>query len=163
MTEGLPGKPSAPRIGVYRMNQIALQSSCLLGDPCPVCRLHASCHGLKRCRDCRRGRAWNCERAYLTPPAFTVQFKQALALINQGLAVFIHRNKALRLTFSKITQLRDRSLKVDEQLLMDYALGVKYARAIIEDPTAGWAVQPTVVERSGDVAQKDKERVLYFA
>jgi hypothetical protein len=144
------------------MNQIALQSSCLLGDPCPVCRLHAGCHGTQRCRDCRRGKAWNCERAYLAPPAFTVQFRQALALINQGLAVFIHRNKALRLTFSKVAKLRDQSLKVDEQLLMDYAQGDKRARAIIEDPSAGWAVRTPVVEVSGELLRKDKERVLYF-
>jgi hypothetical protein len=151
------------RIGVYRMNQLTMQSGCMLGDLCATCRLHASCRTAKPCRDCRRKKTWECERARPTPPAFTVRFHQALALVRQGLAVFIHRQSALRLTFLKLTQLRDRSLKVDEQLLMDYAQGDRRARAIIEDPSAGWAVQPPVVEVSGNAARQNQERVLYFA
>jgi hypothetical protein len=144
------------------MNQLAMQSGCLLGEPCPTCRRHLPCRTAKPCRDCRRKKTWECERAQPAPPAFTLRFDQALALVRQGLAVFIHRQSALRLTFSKVTQLRDRSLKVDERLLMDYAQGDKRARAIIEDPTAGWAVKPPVVAVPSDDDRIRKERVLYF-
>jgi hypothetical protein len=162
MTPQPPGKASLP-IGVYRMNQLAMQSGCILGDLCPTCRFHAFCRTIKPCRECRRKKTWECERAQPAPPAFTVRFNQALALVRQGLAVFIQRQSALRLTFSKVTQLRDCSLKVDEQLLMDYAQGDRRARAIIEDPDSGWVVQPPVVELSEDVAAQNEERVLYFA
>ncbi len=80
----------------------------------------------------------------------------------RGLADFIHRQSALRLTFSKIAHLRDMSLRIDEEFLMAYALGDRRARAIIDDDDAGWSVQPPVVQVPADVFQKSEERVLYF-
>jgi hypothetical protein len=149
----------AGRIAVYRMYQPTLYSPCLLGDPCFVCRQHASCRHEKACRDCKRGRAPECQRAKPTRPAFTVRFNQAMTLVVRGLAEFINRRTALRLTFSKVVHLRDRSLRVDERLLMDYAQGRAYAQAIIDDPAAGWSVQPPVARIS---RQALKKRVLYF-
>lgn len=48
-----------------------------------------------------------------------VNFKVAMTMVNHGLAHFIDRSSALRLTFSKIAQLRDRSLKIDERFMED--------------------------------------------
>jgi hypothetical protein len=152
---------SPKQIPVYRMHQPALQSPCLLGEPCAVCRLHAPCRS-KPCRDCRRGRTPECERAQPTAPAFTVRFNQALALVRNGLADFINRQTALRLTFSKIAHLRDQSLRIDERFLLAYAQGDKRARAVMDDPDAGWSVRVPVVQVAHHVVQKSKERVLYF-
>src|SRR5512137_1838189 len=127
------------QIPVYRMYQAALHSPCLLGEPCGVCRLHAPCRTGKACRDCRRGRTPECERAQPAALAFTVRFNQALALVRNGLADFINRQTALRLTFSKIAHLRDQSLRIDERFLLAYAQGDKRARAVMDDPDAGWS------------------------
>lgn len=89
-------------------------------------------------------------------------FNQALSLVRQGLAEFILRQTALRLTFSKIAHLRDQSLRIDERFLMAYAQGDKRAKAIIDDPTAGWSMPPTIVQVPAALLQKGDERVLYF-
>jgi hypothetical protein len=91
-----------------------------------------------------------------------VRFNQALALVRHGLADFINRQTALRLTFSKIAHLRDQSLRVDEEFLMAYVRGDKRARAIIDDPDAGWSARPPIVQVPAKVLQKSEERVLYF-
>jgi hypothetical protein len=149
-------------IPVYRMHQPALHSPCLLGEPCAVCRLHAPCRSAKPCRDCRRGRTPECERAQPTAPAFTVRFNQALALVRNGLADFINRQTALRLTFSKIAHLRDQSLRIDERFLLAYARGDRRAKAVMDDPTAGWSVRVPAVQVTHQVQQKSRERVLSF-
>lgn len=154
---------SAKQIPVYRMHQPTLHSPCLLGEPCTVCRLHASCRSGRACRDCRRGRTPECERAQPTAPAFTVRFSQALALVRHGLADFINRQTALRLTFSKIAHLRDQSLRIDERFLLAYAQGDKRARAIIDDPTVGWSARPPAAQVARHVARESKERVLCFS
>jgi hypothetical protein len=150
------------QIPVYRRHQPALDSPCLLGEPCAICRAHAHCREGKACRDCRRGRTPECERARPTLPAFTVKFNQALALVRQGLAEFINRQTALRLTFSKVAHLRDQSQRIDERFLMAYVQGDKRARAIIDDPDAGWSTPPAIVQVPADVLHQDAERVLYF-
>lgn len=152
----------AKQIPVYRMHQPTLYSPCLLGDPCAVCSAHAACRSTKACRDCRRGRTPECERAQPTLPAFTVKFTQALALVRQGLADFINRQTALRLTFSKVAYLRDRSLRIDERFLLAYAQGNQGARAIIDDQGVGWNVRLPVTRIPGIVTQESKA-VLYFS
>jgi hypothetical protein len=156
-------QPSSKQIAVYRMHQPTLYSPCLLGEPCAVCRAHGACRGAKPCRDCRRGRTPECERAQPAVPAFTVKFNQALALVRHGLADFINRQTALRLTFSKIAHLRDQSLRIDERFLMAYARGDKRARAIMDDEVAGWSARRPVVPTPSSVIRESKERVLHFA
>ncbi len=91
-----------------------------------------------------------------------MRFNEALALVRHGLADFINRQTALRLTFSKIAHLRDQSLRIDERFLLAYVRGDKRARAIIDDPAVGWsATLPPVRVASRDV-QGAKERVLCF-
>jgi hypothetical protein len=88
-------------------------------------------------------------------------FSQALALVRQGLAEFILRQTALRLTFSKVSHLRDQSLRIDERFLMAYAQGDKRARAVIDDQTAGWSSPPAIMQVPAALLQA-QERVLYF-
>jgi hypothetical protein len=150
----------AKQIPVYRMYQPTLHSPCLLGDPCAVCSAHSACRNGKPCRDCRRGRTPECERAEPAIPAFTVKFNQALALVRQGLAAFINRQTALRLTFSKVSHLRDQSLRIDEQFLLAYVQGDKRARAIIDDETVGWSNRPATVTK--ERVKSENERVQCF-
>lgn len=67
--------------------------------------------------------------------AFSIPVKSAVALVKDGLALFVHSGTAIQLTFSKLAQLRDVSLKIDEHMLMAYATGKKFARAAID---GGW-------------------------
>lgn len=121
------------------MHQPAMTSPCMLGEPCATCSAHApsSSGEVCNCRDCRRGKTL-CERATPAVPAFVVTFKEAMTFVNHGLAQFINRNTALRLTFSKIAQLRDRSLKVDEAFLMRYVEGGKSEREAIDGMGDSW-------------------------
>lgn len=150
------------RIGVYRQHQLAMQSPCLLGEPCAVCSAHALCREGKQCRACRRGRRPECERAFPAEPAYTVTFGQALALVRRGLAEFINQNSALRLTYSKIAHLRDQSLRIDEQFLLAYVDGEERARAIIDDTRVGWSAPPAIIPVAAEVIRRSQERVLYF-
>jgi len=65
-----------------------------------------------------------------------VKFADAVRLVKNRLAKFIHQNSALQLRYSRLMHLRDASLKVDERVVFDYAVGVRYARVIID---FGWA------------------------
>lgn len=150
------------RIRVYRQHQLAMQSPCLLGEPCPVCSAHAQCREGKPCRPCRRGKRPECERAIQAEPAYTVTFRQAVALVKKGLAEFIHQRSALRLTYSKIAHLRDQSLRIDEQFLLAYVDGEERARAIIDDSTVGWSAPPAITPVPAEVIRRSQERVLYF-
>jgi hypothetical protein len=104
-------------ISVYRMHQPTLISPCLLGDPCSVCVLHALCHSGEPCKGCRKGRAYECERAYPASPAFVLNVTSAVQLVKDGFARFIHRNSALQLTFAQLVYLRDQSCRVDEHVV----------------------------------------------
>lgn len=68
-----------------------------------------------------------------------IPWKSALALVQDGLAIFAHEGKAIQLTFSKLAQLRDRSLKIDEAMLIAYASGKRQARAVIDYGWTGFA------------------------
>lgn len=164
-------------VAVYRIHQASMFSPCMLGSPCSVCAAHTACHDAanrgepgRQCPDCRRGRVL-CPRATAAEPAFYLSFTRALVFVRHGLATFINHNKALRLTFSKIAQLRDRSLKIDENALIAYADDLLFqeskgrrgkrntrARSAIQ----GWRFNQHVVEVPAAVATAAKERVQCF-
>ena len=135
---------SAKQIPVYRKHQPTLKSPCLLGNPCSVCKEHVRCLTGDPCRGCRRGKFANCELSTPTEPAFTVTRSRALVLIRHGLADFIMRQTALRLTFSNFAHLRDYSLRIDEQFLINYASGEKREIAVIENGWRGYAIAPLI-------------------
>jgi hypothetical protein len=164
-------------VAVYRMHQQSMFSPCILGSPCSVCAAHAECHSAchrgepgRQCQDCRRGRVL-CPRAAPAEPAFYISFTRALVFVRHGLATFINNNKALRLTFSKIAQLRDRSLKIDENALIAYAddllfqesrgrRGKRNTRA--RSAIRGWRFNEPVVEVPAAVMAASKERIQCF-
>lgn len=164
-------------VAVYRMHQPSMFSPCMLGSPCSVCAAHAACHIAsgrgepgRQCPDCRRGKA-PCQRATPAEPAFHLSFTHALVFVRHGLATFINNNKALRLTFSKIAQLRDRSLKIDENALIAYAddllfqeskgrRGRRNTRA--RSAVQGWRFSEPVIEVPAAVMAASKERVQCF-
>ncbi|HWX56675.1 MAG TPA: hypothetical protein VN176_18985 [Verrucomicrobiae bacterium] len=126
---------SARLVPVYRKHQPTQVSPCLLAEPCPVCALHVACRAGSPCKACRRGKAHHCERASPAEPAFLVKIADAVRLVKNGLASFVHQNSAVQLNYSKLIHLRDRSSKVDERLVFDYAIGMRYARVAID---LGW-------------------------
>jgi hypothetical protein len=164
-------------VAVYRIHQPSKFSPCMLGTPCSVCAAHTACHDAsnrgepgRQCPDCRRGRVF-CPRATAAEPAFYLSFTRALVFVRHGLATFINDNKALRLTFSKITQLRDRSLKIDENVLIAYADDLLFqeskgrrgkrntrARSAIQ----GWRFNQRVIELPAAALAASKERVQCF-
>ncbi len=109
-------------VPVYRMHQPSFVSPCILGDPCRTCAIHAYCLS-DPCKDCLQGRTVGCERAYPAPPAFAVRIPSAIALVRDGMAEFIHQNNALRLTFAKITYLRDTSCNINGTAIWEYVAG----------------------------------------
>jgi hypothetical protein len=76
-----------------------------------------------------------CERAYPATPAFVVRIRSAIQLVRNGDAVFIHQNNALRLTFAKLTYLRDTSCKINGVAIWEYAAGSQRVRAALY---VGW-------------------------
>lgn len=158
-------------VPVYRMHQPSMVSPCMLGSPCSVCAAHADCRTGRQCRDCRCGRVL-CLRATPAEPAFHLTFTRAMAFVRHGLATFINRNQALRLTFSKIAQLRDHSLKIDESVLIAYAddslfLSSAGERGKRDRRTRvaidyGWRFREPVVEIPASVMAASKERVQCF-
>lgn len=133
---------SEPLIAVYRMHQPTLVSPCIMGEPCRVCALHAPCQAGKPCKGCRRGKAYECERAYPTPPAFAVRVTAALQLVRDGVATFIHKNTALRLNFARLTHLRDLSCKVNGYVIWQYAIGSRYVRIAVD---LAWAIPIAII------------------
>lgn len=109
-------------VPVYRMHQPAFVSPCILGTPCHTCAIHAYCLA-HPCKECRQGKTVKCERAYPAPPAFAVRVVSAIALVRHGMAEFIHQNSALRLSFAKITYLRDTSCNINGTAIWEYAAG----------------------------------------
>lgn len=104
------------------MHQLSLLSPCLLGHPCYTCAIHAYCLS-DPCKDCLQGKTVACERAYPAPPAFAVRVVSAIRLVRDGMAQFIHQNNALRLSFAKITYLRDTSCNINGTAIWEYAAG----------------------------------------
>ena len=109
-------------VPVYRMHQPSFVSPCILGDPCHTCAIHAYCRS-NPCKDCLQGKTVTCERAYPAPPAFAVRVVSAIKLVSDGMAEFIHQNSALRLSFAKITYLRDTSCNINGTAIWEYVAG----------------------------------------
>jgi hypothetical protein len=125
-------------IAVYRMHQPTYVSPCILGTPCRVCALHASCRrGGKQCNSCRSGEENECERAHIARPAFLLNFAAAVKLVKEGRATFVHRNCALRLNFEDVTPLRGQSCRVDPYLMWQYTLGSHPALIAVD---VGWGM-----------------------
>lgn len=136
---------AATSVSVYRKYQPQWWSPCKLGDPCEICKAHR--RGKKRNTDCLR--------AVPATPAFSVPIKTAIAMVRDGLACFIHRNTAVQLTFSKVTHLRDRSLKIDEAFLNAYAAGEKWARNLFDN---AWDGKVRAETRTWSAAQMEESR-----
>jgi hypothetical protein len=78
-------------------------------------------------------------------PNYEVSFAEALAMIGNGMAVTINQGTAIRLCMmdrdpeaaetERPWNMRDRSCKVNEKVLIDFADGRPHARSII----VGWA------------------------
>lgn len=117
------------------MHQPTLSSPCIMGEPCPTCALHAQCQSGYPCKSCRRGKVFECERAYPTPPAFVVRIAAALQFVRDGAAVFIHQNNALQLTFARLTYLRDTSCKINGTAIWEYVAGSQRVRIAVN---LGW-------------------------
>jgi hypothetical protein len=121
-------------VPVYRMHQPTFLSPCILGEPCHTCAVHAYCLS-DPCKDCLQGKTVECERAYPAPPAFAVRFISAIKLVRDGLAVFIHKNTALQLTFAKLTYLRDTSCNINGTAIWEYVAGSGRVKAALY---VGW-------------------------
>jgi hypothetical protein len=121
-------------VPVYRMHQPTLFSPCILGDPCHTCAVHAYCLS-DPCKDCLQGKTVDCERAYPAPAAFVVRVPSAIRLVRDEMAVFIHRNNALQLTFAKITYLRDTSCNINGTAIWEYVAGSDRVKAALY---VGW-------------------------
>src|SRR5215472_7025384 len=143
---------AAARVGVYRKHQSGWTSPCQLADPCEVCRAHQA--GKKRNTLCPKARP--------NEPAFRVPVKTAITLVADGLAEFVNRGRAIRLTFSRLAHLRDRSLKIDEAFLIAYASGEKWARNLFAPAWDGKAQAETVVWSAAQMA-KSREEIRGFA
>jgi hypothetical protein len=130
-------KVPAPLIAVYRMHQPTFISPCILGEPCHTCAMHAPCQMGHPCKGCRRGKSYECERAYPAPPAFAVRIAAALQLVRDGAAVFIHQNNALQLTFAKLIHLRDISCKVDGRIIYQYVINSRWVQLAVN---LGWGL-----------------------
>ncbi len=151
---------SQPLIPVYRMHQPTLVSPCIMGEPCRVCAIHVPCYSGQPCKGCRKGKAYECERAYPTPPAFVVKIAAAIQLVRDGVAIFIHRNSALQLNFARLTHLRDVSCKVDGNVVWQYVLGVRCVQIAVN---LGWgmpiATIRTVMVEAEDTSPSDRSHV----
>lgn len=113
-----------------------------MGEPCRVCALHVHCYSGHPCKGCRKGKAYECERAYPTQPAFVVKITAAVQLVRDGVANFIHRNTALQLNFAQLTHLRDLSCNVNGQVVWQYVIGVRRVKIAVN---LGWGMRPATV------------------
>ena len=116
----VPEQQPQKKVAVYRMNQLSWDSPCFLADPCPTCAQHKLCHAGEPCDRCLRGKIYDCERATPARPAFWATIRAAMYLLESGLATFVHRNTALRLTDDKTANLRDISSVVNEEVILQY-------------------------------------------
>lgn len=130
-----PQQQPSQKVAVYRKYQLSLDSPCLLGDACPTCAKHKLCHAGDPCNRCLRGRFEDCERATPARPAFWVRVRTALFMLNWGLAVFIHKNTAIRLTDDSTIHLRDISGEIDEDVILQYLARDRRARIAVDK---GW-------------------------
>lgn len=122
---------SDPLIPVYRKHQPTFVSPCSLGEPCPTCAAHAYCLRERPCKGCRKGRAYECERASPALPAFIVRHRTAIQLVLDGAAVFIHKRSALQLTIEKLAHLRGLTCKIEDFAMFEYAAGSGFIRTAV--------------------------------
>lgn len=122
---------SEPLIPVYRKHQPPFVSPCILGEPCPTCAAHAHCRGEHPCKGCRKGKAYECERASPALPAFVVRHRSAIQLVLDGAAVFIHKGNALQLTIEKLAHLRGLTCKIEDVAMFEYAAGSGFIRTAV--------------------------------
>lgn len=125
-------------VPVYRMHQPTVVSPCLLGNLCPVCTLHQLCFSGRECQWCKRGQAFDCERASPAEPAFHLRFRTALSLMYDGLAKVVHRDSAIQLLFDHEQYLRDQSCNVAPHIVRMYAAGSLRARVAVD---IGWGLR----------------------
>jgi len=78
------------------------------------------------------GIPYECERAYPSPPAFLIKIPAALQLVRDGAATFVHRSSALRLTYARLTHLRDISSNVNGGIMWQYTVGTRRIRIAID-------------------------------
>jgi len=135
------------------MHQPTFLSPCILGDPCHTCAVHAYCLS-DPCKDCLQGKTVECERAYPAPPAFAVRFISAIKLVRDGLAVFIHKNTALQLTFAKLTYLRDTSCNINGTAIWEYVAGSDRVKAALY---VGWRKNLATITSIDDETLADLE------
>jgi len=129
-------------VPVYRLYKPTWDSPCLLWALCPTCSKHQKCVLPEfRCRPCRRGTPYECERMVPAMPAYVVSVREALAMVNNGEAMFVHRNNAIQLTYPKPKNLRDLSCDIDPKVMFDYALRVRRARIAVD---LGWQAPPEI-------------------
>jgi len=138
---------AAMTVGVYRKHQSGWTSPCQLADPCDVCKAHQA--GKKRNTLCPKARP--------NEPAFRVPVKTAITLVTDGLAEFINRGRAIRLTFSRLAHLRDRSLKIDEAFLIAYAAGEKWAHNLFAAAWDGKAQAEIIIWSPAQMAESREE------
>ena len=127
---------------VYRYYQFIWDSPCILGTPCPACVEFAL---KKRVDDVYRHRFGDCicKRATPAKAAFRVTKNQALTLVWNELAVFVHSGNAIQLTFTKVPNLRDCSSKVDEELVFAFLAGSESAKIAIYE---AWKNPPPSID-----------------
>jgi hypothetical protein len=95
-----------------------------------------------------------CERAYPAPPAFAVRIPSAITLVRDGMAEFIHQNNALRLTFAKITYLRDTSCNINGTAIWEYAAGSERVKAALY---VGWRNRVATLRSVDDASHPNSE------
>ena len=133
---------SAPLVPVYRKHQPTFVSPCSLGEPCSICAAHAHCLRERPCKGCRKGKAYECERASPALPAFFVHHRSAIQLVLDGAAVFIHKGNALQLTIEKLAHLRDLTCRVEDVAMFEYAAGSGFVRKAVN---MGWGYSIPVI------------------
>ena len=133
---------SDPLVPVYRKHQPSFVSPCSLGEPCATCAAHAHCHGDHPCKGCRKGKAYDCERASPAQPAFLVRHRSAIQLVLDGAAVFIQQGNALRLTIEKLAHLRGLTCKVEDMAMFEYAAGSGFIRKAVN---MGWGYSIPII------------------
>ncbi|MGC2697746.1 MAG: hypothetical protein WA738_18310 [Candidatus Angelobacter sp.] len=79
--------------------------------------------------------AYECDRQAEAKPAFSVKIREAIWLVQAGLANFIHRNNAIQLAFDRLGNLRDMSCLINPEVIFGYTCGVSRPRVAVNQ---GW-------------------------
>jgi hypothetical protein len=109
------------------------------------------CKGEHPCKGCRRGKAYECERACPALPAFVVRHRSAIQLVLDGAAVFIHKRNALRLTIEKLAHLRGLTCKIEDMEMFEYAAGSRFIRTAV-NMSWGYGIPVLIVSSVEDLS-----------